>query len=1664
VDANLVIVIGAQAAAALEQFTALSSAANKMVEDVRTAVDQMSTAVTAADDKIAASNAKAAESFAGIGDAAKTEGASLTGLSGEIDKVAASQAKLGESSTAAAGEIKTATDSEIASYKAVADAAEAAAGKVAAANEAMGASAKTGAGETAAATAAARGAVGEDTAAMGAGMAAAGAASGKMGTATKAGAGEVEAETGKAGQAATAMGEQLVGGAAKAETLSGALTGAGVGVQSFGSKFGPLGALIAGAVVSMIAVGAESTKMAGDFESSTQRLVSSAGEIPQNLDMVRQGMVSMSSQVGVSAEDLSKAMYKVESGGQHGADGLLVLKAAAQGAKTENADLTTVADALTSALTDYHLGADQAANVTSKLVAATGQGKMTFQELASSMSSILPIASAAGISLNDILGDLASMTEHGITAQQATQNLSNAVRNMTQAGGPAQQELAALGINATQLSADLGSKGLSGTMNEIQSAIQAKLVPGIKDSKMILLDLNNALHQLPPSVQKVGQAALDGTGSWAAYKKAASALDPVGKGLAQNFLSLATRMHGMGTQAKNGAEIYQTYDGAMQKATGGATGLKVALMLTGENAGTTSKAIKAVTDASADAAGNVAHWDEIQQTFNQKLAEGKAALQQLGMVVGQYVIPPMTAVIGVIMKVVQWMSQHEQVAKALGVGIATVLVVALVALAVVAGTVVAAAVVLGAALVGLKHGFESIGHGISVAAHWLAGLGDSIAKLEQTIMGALHNAINWLVGIGKDIVTGLWNGIKEGWKIVLDGLNSLTGGLVDKVKGLLGISSPSTVFAGIGGDSMAGWKLGVDAGVQPLQNATRGASDKMLSVFDTAKTQFTAAGTSTMSSFGDGFDTTADQVTNSAQDFSNTLSSTITDGVKQLTPPMTKATQEIGAFGDNLTSTKAPLTSYADSISQLNKTLPPMVTAQERLTAQTNAYATALTKATRLLTVFVKQWQTWNTLLIKDVTLMTTFAKTFAGWEVQLAKAVPLFTTHVKDWTTFAADLKLVGPLWTQFVKDFTTFNDQMKTLVPLFTQLVQLFTTFVQLLQQAVGLMAGFVQSLGQAAGALGTLATAAEKATAALKKLDDELKAKKGDLAGMSAAAGGGGGEGGGGGGGGAAGALDQLAQSANQAAQSLNQVGPPTQHLENDLQQLTQNSNQAAQGLEQLGQAGQQAQQGENQAQQGAQGLGNQLGQTGQQAQGLAQQLRDLSNQVERLAPEMTKLYQDGGQVAQGFMDDANAGRAMANALEQGAQAGQAQDDMLKQLKQDLDDAGLAMGKTAQQSQNLSDNLREAGPPTQNLSDNLQELNGNLNQLGTTALQDGEHVQGLGQALGQLGTTALQDGEKVQGLDHGLGQLGQSLSDDQDKSQSFTYSLNGVAPSAQAAQGGLAGLSGGLSSLSQQFEDAGNSLDSSWGVTMAGLQSTTQQGMSGMSNSIQNGLQQAKEDVSNAAPEMEAAGHSLGQALDQGMANGISDGQGAVDSAASDAGASAASSAGDGAGAQSPSWKTYRTGMDLISGMVNALHDGAHLGAAAGADLGKQTAASVDESLGQAGLKAGTKFGINLLTGIRQVIPEVQAATSELARSAVKAADLSLIRMGLAGSPGGVNYPITTLSPTGQGAGGSGGSQQNHFHISIDGKQLRYVVRQEIRDNNKGLNSVVGRNMGR
>ncbi len=130
----------------------------------------------------------------------------------------------------------------------------------------------------------------------------------------------------------------------------------------------------------------------------------------------------------------------------------------------------------------------------------------------------------------------------------------------------------------------------------------------------------------------------------------------------------------------------------------------------------------------------------------------------------------------------------------------------------------------------LSHLPEILAKGIEMMAQLAAGIirgiPDLVKKIPEVI-NAIKDAFldfDWLE-LGKDILKGIAEGISKGASIVGDALSSVAGGAVDKLKGLLGIGSPSTVMRDeVGQWIPAGVALGIRQNLGLIDEAMAGAA------------------------------------------------------------------------------------------------------------------------------------------------------------------------------------------------------------------------------------------------------------------------------------------------------------------------------------------------------------------------------------------------------------------------------------------------------------------------------------------------------------------------------------------------------------------------------------------------------------------------------------------------------------------------------------------------------------------------------------------------------------------------------------------------------------------------------------------------------------------------
>lgn len=455
----------------------------------------------------------------------------------------------------------------------------------------------------------------------------------------------IQAATARTAAATDAELAAAASSAAAANTrLAGSSTAAGASAAGMKKGFLTAGLVTAAAAGLMV-------KAAGDFESSTVHLVTDAGESAKNLKMVQDGILHIASATGSSATELSNAMYRVESAGYHGAAGLEVLRIASEGARVGNANFDTVAKTLTGTLNSYSMSGKDATSMMNQLIETTAQGDLRMQDLSTSLASVVPVAAAAHLSFAEVGGAVSVMTAQNMTAYRATMNLGNTIRSLQNPTAVAIQEMAGLGLNATEVSKNLGKRGLSGTLEMLTEAILKNMKGGdvlmktMKESKFAMQDAQIMMVKLPDSLQAMAKGLLNGTVTAKAWNHELIGMSAPVQNMGRQFLATVKHTSDFNNLLRAGGPHAQSYTAALAKMLGGATGLNTALMLTGGRMEEFKDHVNHIEKAAGRAGDHVHNWEMIQSTFNQKLDVFKATVGAAGIQIGTVLLPAASKIV-----------------------------------------------------------------------------------------------------------------------------------------------------------------------------------------------------------------------------------------------------------------------------------------------------------------------------------------------------------------------------------------------------------------------------------------------------------------------------------------------------------------------------------------------------------------------------------------------------------------------------------------------------------------------------------------------------------------------------------------------------------------------------------------------------------------------------------------------------------------------------------------------------------------------------------------------------------------------------------------------------------------------------------------------------------
>jgi phage-related protein len=135
----------------------------------------------------------------------------------------------------------------------------------------------------------------------------------------------------------------------------------------------------------------------------------------------------------------------------------------------------------------------------------------------------------------------------------------------------------------------------------------------------------------------------------------------------------------------------------------------------------------------------------------------------------------------------------------------------------------------------ISAGVQLISAGVSIMNDLQSGIVSGFASIPGRVIGlarqipsAIKSGVGSLVSIGSNLIAGLWNGIKSKFDSVISRVKALASQLPKAVKKVLGISSPSKVFAELGKWIPEGLALGIEKNMRVVEDASGAMADATL--------------------------------------------------------------------------------------------------------------------------------------------------------------------------------------------------------------------------------------------------------------------------------------------------------------------------------------------------------------------------------------------------------------------------------------------------------------------------------------------------------------------------------------------------------------------------------------------------------------------------------------------------------------------------------------------------------------------------------------------------------------------------------------------------------------------------------------------------------------------
>jgi len=320
----------------------------------------------------------------------------------------------------------------------------------------------------------------------------------------------------------------------------------GKSISALGEKF----ALLSAPILAAATAGA---KLNSDFTVGLAKVSTLVDTSVVDMGKMRQGLIQLSNETGVSVTELTEGTYQAISASVDASKAVDFMRVSAEGAKAGFTNMTTATDALTTIINAYGMETERASDMMDRLIVTQNLGKTTVDEIGKSIGQVIPTAASAGMSIDELLASVASLTANGTQTSAAMTGLKAALSNIIKPSKEAFETAESLGLQFNQT--HLQAVGWAQFLEEIKTATggnvetMAQLFGSTEALNTVLSLTGNGANKFKESLDSMANstgatndaiAKLDATPA-AQLEKAVNQLKNAAMELAQGLTPLLSR-------------------------------------------------------------------------------------------------------------------------------------------------------------------------------------------------------------------------------------------------------------------------------------------------------------------------------------------------------------------------------------------------------------------------------------------------------------------------------------------------------------------------------------------------------------------------------------------------------------------------------------------------------------------------------------------------------------------------------------------------------------------------------------------------------------------------------------------------------------------------------------------------------------------------------------------------------------------------------------------------------------------------------------------------------------------------------------------------------------------------------------------------------------------